>query len=336
MIPEELIGIILRFAIIGPHGGRDVTAILPCARVSREFRSEVERILYASIFLSSPRQIVQCFTTIIKRKEHAARFVRTIEIELKDYHTAFPPLPRAMSLLRPTPGIGDDGRLLSSFSTLVTTALRCVKQLQNYNLRVGRSSRAENGYIVPFLPLDVPFMLRSFGCISMDISPPIVNFLVSQPTITEFIAPDMFPPYRLDLSILPALTTVRGPPELLKRLVPHRPVTVVQCTSPLDPNSMMFILPKLSASTATIHTLTMPVANARTACDLLPFIARSLPGVESLCLPHRPSFRVRSVSLDAVLSLATVPLTHLFFFPRILTISIRKMHSLSRWVLSKA
>ncbi|KAF8333512.1 uncharacterized protein EI90DRAFT_3052241 [Cantharellus anzutake] len=292
-IPEEVIGIILRFAVAQPGGTQDLSAIVPCARVSSSFRSEVERLLYASITLTRPDQIVKCFKTIVKRRDAVARFIRHLSIELREYHTAFPSTSGgARSLLlfgRPSPGSGDDGRLLRSFALLVLRALHGLKNLQHYHLRIGRNSAAQNKYSEPFLPHTAPFKLRSFHCTSMDASSALFRFLKSQSSIEDFSAPDMFPPYPLGPSILPSVKSVTGTPELLKRLVPKRPVSAVHCTGPLDSENLLHLLPNLALSSAPITTLVVPV-KARTACDILPSIARTLPDVELLSMPLPAAF----------------------------------------------
>src|SRR5258708_2071438 len=299
-IPEELIGIILRFVIARPNGAQDLSAIVPCAQVSSSFRSEVERLLYVSIVLTRPDQAVKCFQTIVKRRDAVARFVRILSIELREYHTAFPPRSagaRSLFLLgRPSPGGGDDGRLLPGFAALVRNALHCMKNLQQYQLRIGRASAAQNKYSEPFLPHTVPFNLRAFHCTFMDASPALFRFLKSQPSIEEFSAPDMLPPHPPGSAVLPCVKSVAGTLELLKRLVPNRPVSAVQCTGPLDSENLLQLLPKLALSTVPITTLVIPV-KARTACDILPSIARTLPNVEFLSMPLPNVFIDRHVRL---------------------------------------
>ena len=332
-IPEELIGIILRFVIARPHGAPDLSAIVPCARVSSSFRSEVERLLYGSIVLTRPDQIVKCFKSIVKRRDAVARFIRILSVELREYHTAFPPRSAgARSLFvfgRPSPGSGDDGRLLRGFATLVQNALHCMKNLQHYHLRIGRNSAAQNKYSEPFLPHTAPFSLRSFHCTSMDASPALFRFLKSQPNIEEFSAPDMFPPHLPGYAILPSVKSVAGTPDLLKRLVPNRPVSAVHCTGPLDSESLLHLLPKLAHSTVPITALVVPV-KARTACDILPSIARTLPNVELLSMPLPNAFIDRHVGLNRLVGCTTILTT----IPRIRTRCIRMRRLQERWAPS--
>lgn len=191
---------------------------------------------------------------------------------------------------------------------LSSRTLFSIKNLQKYHLGIGESTSIENHFARPFLtpvPLEDGFKLKNFH-FDGDNSLSLIRFIKSQPSITEFVASNCFPPNKLGDALLPNVTTLSGSAELVYRAVAGRPVSTVCCADHLDHERVPEILAKLGQSTACIKTLKLPITNARTASDMMPLIAHTLPSISSLYIPCRIP-QDKTVSLSFSLKLYIVP-----------------------------
>jgi hypothetical protein len=242
-LPVEVIARIIELASGSPaHKWAPTTSLLPLLCVSAIFRAEAERLLYASLVLSRPAHIIKCFQTIVKRPS-AARAVRSLVVSLPSRY--FPDFSFAIGGAHPR----EENVQLAAFARLISSALKCMKGLRIYRISTFLPPVAVDMAIAGAWLTQGSFRLSQFSS-DLDLSPRMLEFLRSQPSITEFHGPVCSPQHPLPADILPNLGIVMGAPRFLQNIVPTRPVTTVCVTQQVrSPQIIDMLVPRLAVGT---------------------------------------------------------------------------------------
>ncbi|KDQ09902.1 hypothetical protein BOTBODRAFT_506318 [Botryobasidium botryosum FD-172 SS1] len=300
-LPVEVIGRILEMLVAAngkcllTHRRVNRTYLVPLCRVSRFFQAEVERLLYARIIITHASQAILCFRTLLSRPD-LARAVRNLQLllpiapnyPLRQLQTLFG-VRSPLHDLQPLP--------LRGFAHLIKAVLRRLPNIKSYTISCGAYSFYQDEYSKPLLVTNAAFKLETFN-VSLDITPSLVHFLQSQPTITQLCAPYANPKVRFPTNCLPNLTYVSGSTEFIRRIVPGRPVKSVSFSEQLVPRRVTALVAKLKLSTGPMRALRMPVSSVNSlATHVLPIVASQLPTLQALQVPCR-RFADMSVSVS--------------------------------------
>ena len=302
-LPVEVLGRIVA-CLFTDNGSKSSPDILNLLVVSPTFKTETERLVYVNLNLKGLRQVLQCLSTIDKRP-HLARLVRSLTIRVP--LTEEPPnLPifemfqtdaevmRASELHRLRNV--NLGRVLKPFARLVTRTLAKLANLIDYSLSMGllqRLPRNENYFVSIFLPSPASFRLRRLA-IDVNWTESVRQFLITQPSITDLIAPEFFPLNEMEGLTFPrtALPNLRGlaaSAQVAAQLVPGRPVRkVIMKELVLRASTLGKIsdaLPFLAQSTTKLKILDIAIREVGMAIETLwPTMALLFPELETIAL----------------------------------------------------
>ncbi|KAG8886632.1 hypothetical protein FRB97_000052 [Tulasnella sp. 331] len=293
-LPVEIIGRILAVLYNGAATGKYTpSALLSLSLVSPTFRAEAERLIYAHIHLKSTSQVVRCFQAV-QRRPLLANYIRGLSIYLS-LNSSEPFLLWQM-LGMPQASTAKSrhlGRVMKPFGDLVTRTLVKMNNLQDYSLSLGgEPGRAELVFAAPWLPVNPPFRLRRF-IVDLNLSPMMVNFLVSQPAIVDLLAP-WFQAERetIPRNALPQLKTILCNSPMAAALVPRRPVRRVAVKDTGSARSVLApilaSLPELAKASVSVRQFDAAVNDMTTVGPMLWGSLQShLPRLETITL-RRP------------------------------------------------
>ncbi|KAG9035624.1 hypothetical protein FRB95_011030 [Tulasnella sp. JGI-2019a] len=295
MLPIELIGRILAILYNGAATNKySPSAILPLALVSPIFRVEAERLIYAHLHLKSTSQVVKCFKAI-ERRPFLANHTRGLSIQLSLNSSEPVALWEVLGMGAAAATVNQRrsrhiGRVMKPFADLLKRTLSKMTNLQDYSLSLGgQPGRAEQIFGAPWLPADAPFKLRRF-IVDLNLSPMMIDFLVSQPAIVDLLAPW----FQADRGVvpkhaLPQLKTILCNSPMAAALVPRRPVRRVAVKDggsmhqPLGP--ILESLPELAKASVTVRQFDAAVHDMTSVGEQLWGPLQShLPRLESITL----------------------------------------------------